>query len=118
MKKSLLAALAAAFLLSMGTVSAQDEKIDCESMAELGGALDMVRQGLEAGETVDDATYNDLADVINAMRVIAEAEGNAKLDRALDRLVDAHNNNDRREYIAALRDVDTVWGALYVADCD
>jgi hypothetical protein len=118
MKRALLAAIATSLLLSMGTVSAQDEKIDCQSLAELGAAMDMVRQGLEAGEDVDVGTYNDLADVINAMRVVAEAEGNAKLDRALDRLVDAHNNNDRREYIAALRDVDTVWGALYVADCD
>jgi hypothetical protein len=118
MKRALLAATLTSLLLTMGTVSAQDDKIDCESLAELGGALDMVREGLEAGETVDDATYNDLADVINAMRVIAEAEGNAKLDRALDRLVDAHNDNDRREYIAALRDVNTIWGALYVADCD
>ena len=118
MKRALLAAIATSLLLSMGTVSAQDEKIDCQSLAELGAAMDMVRQGLEAGEDVDVDTYNDLADVINAMRVVAEAEGNRKLDRALDRLVDAHNNNDRREYIAALRDVDTVWGALYVADCD
>jgi hypothetical protein len=117
MKKRLLAVLAAAFLLSTGTVSAQDEKIDCESMATLGAALDGIRQGLEAGESVDDETYDALANLINGMRVVAEAEGNAQLDRALDRLVEAHNNENRGEYVAALRDVDTAWGALYVADC-
>jgi hypothetical protein len=118
MKKRLLAVLAAAVLFSMGTVSAQDERIDCESMATLGASLDGIRQGLEAGEGVDDETYSVLADLINGMRVVAEAEGNAQLDRALDRLVDAHNNEDRGEYVAALRDVDTAWGALYVADCN
>lgn len=117
MKGGLLAAIATSLLLSMGTVSAQDEKIDCESMAQLGAALDLVRQGLEAGEDVDADTYDGLADVINAMRAIAEAEGSAKLDRALDSLVDAHNNNDRSAYITALREVDSAWGTLYVADC-
>lgn len=94
------------------------EKIDCQSMAEVGAALDQIREGLSDGEEVDDETDEALAGVVLILHAIAEEEGNAKLDRAVDRLEQAWTDNDRPGFIRALQEVDTLFGALYVADCD
>lgn len=104
-------------LLLAGT-PAMAEKIDCESMAEVGAALDLIREGLANGEEVDGDTDDALAGVVVVLYGVAEAEGNAKLDRAVGRLEQAWTDNDRSGYIRALEEVDTLFGALYVADCD
>ncbi|NJR44157.1 hypothetical protein HC761_01530 [bacterium] len=50
--------------------------------------------------------------------VIAAEEGNAKLDKALDRLSASYKNNDRAGFVESLKQIDTLFGALYIADCD
>lgn len=115
--RSVCAALLCAVLWGV-TPPVAAEKIDCQSMAEIGAGLDMIREGLTAGEDVDDETDQALAGVVAVLREVAEAEQNAKLDAALDRLESAWHNNDRRGYVKALEDVDTLFGAFYTADCD
>lgn len=97
---------------------ARAEKTDCETLVELGSAMDQIREGLNSGEEVDEETYDGLADVVVALRAVAEEEGNSKLDNALDRLEAAHENNDREGYVSALEAVDTVFGGFYNAECE
>lgn len=115
MKLLLTTALLAALLCSP---LAKAEKTDCETLVQLGSAMDDIREGLNNGEDVDDETYDALADVVVALRAVAESEGNAKLDNALDRLEAAHQNNDRAAYVSALESVDTVFGGFYNAECE
>jgi hypothetical protein len=96
---------------------AQAEKIDCESLAQLGSGLDDIRNGLKNGEEVDQETYDALAQVMDSLRAVAEEEKNNKLDNALTRLETAHQNNDRDGFVSALEDVDKVFGAFYNGDC-
>ncbi len=93
------------------------EKTDCESLVQLGSALDDIRNGLNAGEEVDDATYKDLEEVMGLLRTVADEEENNNLNTALDNLEQAHTDNDRDGFVAALERVDTVFGAFYDADC-
>jgi hypothetical protein len=93
------------------------EKIDCESLAQLGSGLDDIRNGLKNGEEVDEETYDVLAQVMDSLRAVAEVEQNSKLDGALNRLEAAHENNDRDGFVGALEDVDKVFGAFYNSDC-
>jgi hypothetical protein len=109
-------ALAAALAMTFGA-PAYAEKIDCENMVQLGAGMDQIRNGLANGEEVDEELYNDLGNVIEALRAVAAQEGNAKLDRALDNLEAAHSNNDRDGFISALDQVDELFGAFYTADC-
>lgn len=51
------------------------------------------------------------------LRTVAEEEANNNLDSALDKLEQAHTDNDRDGFVAALERVDTVFGAFYNADC-
>lgn len=97
---------------------AMAEKTDCETLVQLGSAMDDIREGLNNGEEVDEETYDALADVVDALRTVAEAEGNSKLDNALDRLETAHQNNDRAGYVSALETVDTVFGGFYNSECE
>jgi len=93
------------------------EKADCESLVELGSALDDIRNGLTAGEEVDDKTYTELEGVIGLLRAVADEEENNNLDSALDELEQAHTDNDRDGFVVALERVDTVFEAFYNADC-
>ena len=93
------------------------EKTDCDSLVQIGSALDDIRNGLTAGEEVDDETYTELEGVIGLLRVLADEEENNNLDSALDDLEQAHTDNDRDDFIIALERVDTVFGAFYNADC-
>ncbi len=93
------------------------EKIDCDSLVELGSALDDIRDGLQSGEEVDDETYSDLDDVMGLLRAVADEEENNNLDNALDSLEQAHTDNDRDAFVNALAQVDRVFGAFYNADC-
>lgn len=93
------------------------EKTDCESLVKLGTALDNIRNGLKAGEEVDDKTYSDLEEVMGVLRGVADEEENNNLDSALDALEQAHTDNDRPGFVAALERVDTVFGAFYNSDC-
>jgi hypothetical protein len=115
MKKFLVVAVSLSALLC--TTTAFAEKTDCETLVQLGSSLDDIRTGLNNGEEVDEETYDVLADVVTALRNVAEQEGNSKLDSALDRLEQAHSDNDRAAYVAALESVDTVFGGLYNAEC-
>ena len=93
------------------------EKTDCESLVKLGSALDDIRNGLKAGEEVDDETYKSLEDVMGLLRAVADEEENTNLDSALDDLEQAHTDNDRDGFVAALEQVDSVFGAFYNSDC-
>ena len=115
MKLMATTALLAALLCSPFAMA---EKTDCETLVELGSAMDDIRAGLNDGEEVDQETYDGLADVVVALRAVAEEEGNSKLDSALDRLEAAHENNDRDAYVSALAAVDTVFGGFYNAECE
>jgi hypothetical protein len=97
---------------------ASAEKIDCQSMAELGSALDDISTGLKNGEEVDDELYAGLGDVITALRAVADEEGKPNLDKALDDLEAAHEDNDRESFVSSLARIDQLLGALYTADCD
>jgi hypothetical protein len=105
------------FAMLFFALPASAEKIDCESLVGVGSGLDDVRTGLSDGEEVDEETYSTLGDLIDTLRVIADEEGNTKLDAALDRLQSAYENNDRPGFVKALQDVDTLFGAFYTADC-
>ncbi len=115
MKISLVGAIGLAALLYGPFVYA--EKTDCESLVQLGSALEDIRNGLKSGEEVDDAMYKDLEDVMGLLRTVAKEEANNKLDSALDKLEQAHTDNDRDGFVAALERVDTVFSAFYNADC-
>jgi hypothetical protein len=108
-----------ALILALGFApSASAEKIDCESMAELGSALDDIRTGLKNGEDVDDEMYEELGGVLDILRTVAEEEANNNLDKALDQLEASYEKNDRDGFVKSLARVDELFGALYTADCD
>ena len=115
MKVSIVSAIALAAMLYGPFAYA--EKTDCETLVELGSALDDIRNGLKSGEEVDDSTYADLENVVGLLRTVAAEENNNNLDSALDKLEQAHTDNDRDGFVAALERVDTVFGAFYNADC-
>jgi len=116
MKVSLVKVIGLAALLYGSCAYA--EKADCESLVEIGSALDDIAFGLTAGEDVDDATYRELEGVIGLLRTIADEEANNNLDNALDDLEQAHSDNDRDDFVTALQRVDSLFGAFYDADCD
>ena len=93
------------------------EKTDCDSLVQLGSALDDIRNGLNAGEEVDDETYADLEKVMGLLRAVADEEEDKNLDNALDDLEQAHTDDDREGFVDALEQVDSLFGVFYDADC-
>jgi hypothetical protein len=115
-QSKLLSGLLAAALLG-ALPSAYAAKTDCDTLVELGSALDDIREGLSSGEDVDDSTYDDLGAVVESLQMVADNEGNAKLSAAVNRLENAYNNNDRDGYVRALGSVDQSFGTFYENEC-
>ncbi len=105
------------FVASLFCTTANADKIDCDSLTTISGALDQVIIGLADGAEVDDELYQGLSDTMDALHTIADQEDNASLDQGLNDLEAAFKDDSRDEFIVALNEVNTAFDRFIQTDC-
>jgi hypothetical protein len=119
MYKNLSLVITIALSLSMSSCATATPDLSCRELSELVNDLDLIQVDFDLGPNIRAGSEQDmmLRDVVDAIGMIAEGEGDRSLIRAARELKGAYIDMDDRAFSSSLEQVTTIIDRINFRDC-